>query len=378
MNLHKILDLTKYNEYNIIQDKIMDEFIILIPALNPPKEILRSYLYELRNMGFSRILLVNDGSRAEYDEFFDKLIDEGFDVFIHYKNFGKGRALKNSFNYILNNYEDFSYVITVDSDGQHKASDVQNIANIVKKSDVAMYLGSRDFNEEGVPFKSSFGNKTTSFIYKLMFYDKIGDTQTGLRAIPKAYLADFLDLPGERFEYEINMLINSSQTKKKIIEIPIETVYFDNNSETHFHPIKDSFKIYRVMLGTFFKFIISSLSSFLVDIGAFTVLTKLLPSILATSSKVIWASTALARIVSGIFNYNVNKNLVFADDKKEKSKFIKYVSLWLCQLILSAFFVDMIFERVNMNASVIKLIVDTIIFLLSFTIQNKFIFNGSE
>lgn len=90
----------------------------------------------------------------------------------------------------------------------------------------------------------------------------------------------------------------------------------------------------------------------------------------------IWASTALARIISGVFNYNVNKNLVFADDKKEKSKFIKYVTLWLCQLLLSAFFVDMIFERVNMNASVIKLIVDTIIFLLSFTIQNKFIFNG--
>ncbi len=356
----------------------MDEFIILIPALNPPSDILKSYLYELRDMGFTRILLVNDGSRVEYDDYFDNLIREGFDVFTHYRNFGKGRALKNSFNYILNTYRDFSYVITVDSDGQHKASDVYNIASIARNSEEALYLGSRDFDENGVPFKSSFGNKTTSFVYKLMFYDKIGDTQTGLRAIPIAYLSDFLDLPGERFEYEINMLINSSQTKKKIIEIPIETVYFDNNSETHFNPIKDSFKIYRVMLGTFFKFIISSLSSFLVDIGAFTVLTKFLPRILATPSKVIWASTALARIISGIFNYNVNKNLVFADDKKNKAKFIKYVGLWLCQLLLSAFFVDMIFERVNMNASLIKLIVDTIIFLISFTIQNKFIFNGDN
>lgn len=54
-----------------------------------------------------------------------------------------------------------------------------------------MYLGSRDFNKDNVPFKSSFGNKTTSLVYKLMFYDKINDTQTGLRAIPKSYLAVF-------------------------------------------------------------------------------------------------------------------------------------------------------------------------------------------
>lgn len=356
----------------------MDEFIILIPALNPPKDLLSSYIDELKEKGFRRILLVNDGSRAEYDEYFENFKKEGLDVFSHYKNFGKGRALKNAFNYILNTYDDFSYVITADSDGQHRAEDVFKIAKIAQENEVAMYLGSRDFNKDNVPFKSSFGNKTTSFVYKLMFYDKINDTQTGLRAIPKAFLADFLDLPGERFEYEINMLINSSQTKKKMIEIPIETVYFDNNSETHFHPIRDSFKIYRVMLGTFFKFILASLSSFVVDIGAFTILTRALAGVFLNSSKVIWASTGLARIISGIFNYNINKNLVFSDDKKDKSKFIKYATLWLCQLVLSAFFVDMIFERVNMNASIIKLLVDTIIFLLSFTIQNKFIFKGSE
>lgn len=354
----------------------MDKFIILIPALNPPKDILKTYIKALLDKGFTRILLLDDGSRDDYKEYFNDFKKQGIDVFSHYKNLGKGRALKNAFNYILNTYDDFSYVITADSDGQHRAEDVLKIAKIAQEKEVAMYLGSRDFNKDNVPFKSSFGNKTTSLVYKLMFYDKINDTQTGLRAIPKAYLADFLDLPGERFEYEINMLINSSQTKKKMIEIPIETVYFDNNSETHFHPIRDSFKIYRVMLGTFFKFILASLSSFVVDIGAFTILTRALAGVLLNSSKIIWASTGLARIISGIFNYNINKNLVFSDDKKEKSKFIKYATLWLCQLILSAFFVDMIFERVNINASLIKLIVDTIIFLLSFTIQNKFIFKG--
>lgn len=111
----------------------MDEFIILIPALNPPKDLLSSYIDELKEKGFRRILLVNDGSRAEYDEYFKKFKKDGVDVFSHYKNFGKGRALKNAFNYILNTYDDFSYVITADSDGQHRAEDVLKLQKSPKK-----------------------------------------------------------------------------------------------------------------------------------------------------------------------------------------------------------------------------------------------------
>lgn len=357
----------------------MDEFIILIPALNPPKEILSSYIKELKNYGFKRILVVDDGSRAEYKTYFKKLKSEGSDIFTHYKNLGKGRALKNSFNYILNEYKNFKYIITVDSDGQHTAKDVYKIALRTKQDqDLRMYLGSRDFNEENVPFKSSFGNKTTSFLYKLMFGQKIADTQTGLRAIPKDLLTDFLDIPGERFEYEINMLIKSTQKKINIVEVPIETVYYDNNSETHFNPIIDSFKIYRIMLGTFFKFILASLSSFIVDIGAFSIFNRVFVGGFNSKSKIIWISTILARIISGIFNYNINDKLVFSDKSMSKGKPIKYFVLWLVQMLISAFFVDYIFKQVSYEASFIKICVDTIIFLISFNIQNKYIFKGEK
>ncbi|EGC83041.1 glycosyltransferase [Anaerococcus hydrogenalis] len=354
----------------------MKDIIVLIPALNPPRYILTNYIKELREKGFERIILVNDGSRNEYKEYFDSLKNQGIDVFDHYKNFGKGRALKNSFNYILNNYSDFSYVITADSDGQHRAEDLFNIAKIASRSkENILYLGSRDFNEENVPFKSSFGNKLTSFIYKLMFKDKIRDTQTGLRAICKSHMEDFLDLDGERFEYEINMLINCSKTGKKIKEIPIETVYFDNNSETHFNPVKDSIKIYSVMFKTFFKFILSSLSSWLVDIGFFRLFTKTLINIVKSQSTIIWISTIGARIISGLFNYNVNKNIVFKDESDSKSVFYKYVILWLCQMILSAFLVDRLFLFLGFDSSLIKIFVDCLIFLLSYRIQDRYIFN---
>ncbi|NVF10994.1 bifunctional glycosyltransferase family 2/GtrA family protein [Anaerococcus sp. AGMB00486] len=354
----------------------MKDIIILIPALNPPKEILFNYINDLRKKGFERILIVDDGCSKDYEKFFDDLKCKGIEIFKHYKNFGKGRALKNSFNYILNNYNDFSYVITADSDGQHNVSDIENIANILRLSkENKLYLGSRNFNKDNVPFKSAFGNKITSFVYKIMFGDKIYDTQTGLRAISKKHLEDFLDLEGERFEYEINMLIYSSKNDIEIEEIPIKTVYFDNNSETHFNPIKDSFKIYLVMFKTFFKFILSSISSWIVDISSYTLLVKILKNMFTSFSPIIWISTIVARIISGLFNYTVNKNLVFNDDVNHKNVFLKYIFLWLSQLILSAFLVDKIYYMINLDSSIIKIGVDSLIFLVSFKIQDKYIFN---
>ncbi len=231
----------------------MDDFVILIPAYNPPKEILSEYLEKLDKEGFTKIVIVNDGSRDEYIDYFDSLKNKGFDIFTNHKNLGKGRALKNAFNYILNTYTEFRYIVTVDSDGQHSVEDVINIINVIKgETNAIMYLGARDFSEKDVPFKSSFGNKSTSFFYKVLFHDEIKDTQTGLRFIPKDFIIDFMDLDGEWVEYEINMLINCSKTGKEVVELPISTLYFDNNSESHFNPIKDSFKIYKVMFKSFF------------------------------------------------------------------------------------------------------------------------------
>lgn len=357
----------------------MEYYIILIPALNPPKDRLASYIDDLRRRGFGKIIIVDDGSDEEYKKYFDKFKEDGIDVFTHAKNLGKGRAMKNAFNYILSSYDDFSYVICADSDGQHGVDDILKIVkNLENTEETSLVLGSRDFDRENVPPKSKFGNKLTSLIYYLFFGDRIRDTQTGLRAIPKSYLKDFLDLDGERFEYEINMLINASKTDKNIKEIPIETIYYDDNKETHFRPVMDSFKIYRVIFRTFFKFIISSISSWLVDISMFRILFNILSKTVNNYSPVIWISTFVARVISGIFNFSINKNLVFKDSSQNKGVYARYFLLWLIQLIVSAFLVDNIFKKIKIDTSVIKILVDTFIFIVSFKIQDKYIFNGSR
>lgn len=350
----------------------MKNIIVLIPSLNPPKEILTTYLEDLKRAGMEKIILVNDGSREDYNSYFENLKNKGIDIFKHHKNFGKGRALKNAFNYILENYPEAEYIITADSDGQHTVEDIKNIAKIIiSEREKSLYLGVRDFNQSNVPAKSRYGNKITSFVYRLLFSDRLTDTQTGLRAIHKDFLYDFLDLKGERFEYEINMLINASLTKKKIKEIPIKTVYFDNNSETHFNPIKDSIKIYSVMFNTFIKFIFSAISSWILDIGLFSILFKIFDKL----SYRIFIATFFARLISGIYNFNINKSFVFEDDSNSKDKLLKYGILWAVQLLISAFLVNFIYDKLSFNASLIKIIVDTVLFIISYRIQRNHIFN---
>lgn len=357
----------------------MDNVIILIPALSPPKKIFYQYIEELLDNNFTNIIVVDDGSDSTYKIFYKELEDIGIDVFYHNKNLGKGRALKNAFNYILSKYKTgIDYIITVDSDGQHKVEDVKNIANIaLSNNQKALYLGSRDFDKYNVPFKSFFGNKLTSFVYRVLYSDNLKDTQTGLRAIPFEFLKDFLDLYGERFEYEINMLINCSINNKNIIEIPIQTVYFYDNKETHFNPFLDSYKIYKVMLKTFIKFTLSSLLSFLVDVGIFTLFFKSFSKFIYSSTLTIWISTFLSRVLSGVFNYTINKNFVFNKVSRE-GMFKEYAILWFIQLVLSGFLVTFVYSKIPFNPALIKILVDTLISIVSFNIQNKYIFNGEE
>ena len=173
----------------------------------------------------------------------------------HARNFGKGRALKTGFNYFLNRWEDdeqIKGIITVDSDGQHLTTDVVNVSNALNEAQQpTLCLGTRDFNYDFVPFKSKFGNKTTTSVFAFLYGKKINDTQTGLRGISKDLICEYLDLAGERFEYEFNMLMQATRSNHMINEVTIQTVYIDNNSETHFRPLQDSWKIYKVMLGGF-------------------------------------------------------------------------------------------------------------------------------
>ena len=84
------------------------------------------------------------------------------------------------------------------------------------------------------------GNHLTRLIFHFFSGHQVSDTQTGLRAFPSAPLPDLLALPGERYEYEMTVLAHLCRYGNSPIEVPISTIYIDNNRSSHFNPTRDS------------------------------------------------------------------------------------------------------------------------------------------
>ena len=226
----------------------MNKIVVLIPSLNPNEDFYE-YSKKLLDNENVELIVVDDGSKDELKYIFNKIKSlKNAHVITHEHNKGKGAALKTGFKYFLDNFKDSKGIVTADSDGQHTIKDVISIGKELNELDSkSLILGTRNFNLKQVPFKSRNGNKITTFMFKRLYGKKINDTQTGLRGLTKDFVKDSINFTGEKFDYEIVMLIEAVLNKINIIEHEIETVYFNNNSETHFNPIKDSYKIYKIM-----------------------------------------------------------------------------------------------------------------------------------
>ena len=351
---------------------------IVIPSLNP-EEFLLDYVHLLQNQGFLEIIVVNDGS-TKGTEIFDKIQEEKLcRVITHEVNQGKGQALKTGFAYLLNQYnrEELTGVVTADADGQHSLEDTIRVADKLAESH-SFILGCRDFDQEMVPIKSKFGNKLTTWIFAVLYGKRISDTQTGLRGIPYSFLAECVAMKGQRFDYEIRMLIQGVTEGIGVEEVPIETIYYHGNRETHFRAVKDSLRIYRILFSQWFLFLGSSLISFVVDIVLFWLLIKFLPGRLPERERIL-VGTLGARIVSSFFNYFMNGNLVFKKVKpgakrKTKESLVRYYLLCILQANLSWILVAWVVSGLSGSETFVKVVVDTLLFLISYQIQRRWVF----
>ncbi len=213
------------------------EYIILIPAYNPNNKLLK-LLREIDNK--YPVILINDGSDKMYDDIF-----EGAKKYAHVinyeENMGKGYALKTGFNYINDNYQDY-IVVTMDADGQHTLNDALKLCDRVKDNDDALMIGKRTFDRH-TPIRSRIGNRIIRKKFKKATKMNIYDTQSGLRAFSYKLIDYMLEVPGYRYEYEMNVLLNLKDNDIKYREIPIKTIYLDNNRGSHFKTIKDSYLV---------------------------------------------------------------------------------------------------------------------------------------
>ena len=358
--------------------------VILIPSLEPDDR-LPAYVGRLHEQGFDRIVVVDDGSSEAYQPIFTRLAGmEGCTVLHHEVNRGKGCALKTGYAYIRDSLPDTDGVITADADGQHTVEDCLKLAEALHEKKKALYLGSRDFSLPNIPPKSRFGNKTTSGVFWALYGQWLPDTQTGLRAFRREELDFMIDVPGERFEYEMQVLIACARAGIPMVPITIETVYENENAGTHFHPIRDSWRIYKVILGSFFKFMGASILSFLIDQGVFALMEHLLmPGMGAIANPgrghFILISTVVARLVSAPCNFLLNRSFVFKFKQNAKTAAVKYAVLCVAIMLLSALGVSLLshlrFIPLFLGLdNVSKLIIDTLLYCLSFRVQSKWVF----
>lgn len=347
----------------------------IIPAYKPDDKLIET-LRELSEVGFSNIIVVDDGSGSEYTEIFAKAETiPGCILLRHDINRGKGAALKTAFSHFAKDPRGAMGVVTADADGQHRTDDICAVSRAMcERAEVV--LGVRDFSDPSVPPRSRSGNRITSTVFRLFFGMKISDTQTGLRAIPSRWISEIMKAAGDRYEYETNMLFLMNKRKIPYSEVKIATVYIEENKSSHFRVVRDSILIYSLIL----KYLFSSIASALTDEVAYFVFRHVgILGFLPIPN--VYASAAGARIISSAVNYAVNSRLVFGE-KMRVSTLVKYYILAIVQLVLSATLVFCAEKLFAVNSALLstifKTVIDTLLFFVSFRIQHKWVFASKE
>jgi glycosyltransferase involved in cell wall biosynthesis len=339
--------------------------VILIPAYQPGERLV-SLVDELLALDAFRVIVVNDGSSQSRLALFEQLKrKDRVTVLSHGVNLGKGAALKSGFNHVLVEYPQVPGVITVDADGQHLPQDVLRLVKEFQKTPEELLLGTRKFEGE-VPFRSMFGNQATKFVFKMVSGKAVGDTQTGLRAIPTYRLGTLMRTKSTGYEFEMDMLLMAVENSWGLREVPITTVYIDNNSSSHFNPLLDSAKIYFVFLRFAFASIITALIDFVVFY--FTYLL----------SGAVLLSSFFGRLTAGTFNFIVAKRVVFKSKSTALPEAISYGLLVLLLMFVSNGLISSLQEYLGMSVYTAKLVAEGTLFILSFSAQRLFVFGRSE
>lgn len=339
--------------------------IIVIPAYNPDEKLI-ILIGSLHKNHLTDIIVVDDGSVTGLSVF--DSIKSRVTLLKHEINMGKGAAIKTALKYISDNTQQNAAVCTIDADGQHSVEDALKVLGCLKENPDSLVLGVRTFSGD-IPRKSRWGNNITKFVFRILCGFYISDTQTGLRAFGSRLIPFLLEVGGERYEYEMNMLSSCVKNDIRIKEISISTIYTDsNNSSSHFRAVRDSMRIY----GNLLLFAGSSFICFIVDFVLMRLFSFLFGLILADYSSMILGNT-IARVVSSSLNYYLNSNFVFGKPKSNRSA-LQYYTLVVIILIANNGLLSIFTELLKIPEALSKIITELVLFFASFLIQKKIIF----
>lgn len=362
---------------------------IVIPALEPGTG-LTEQIAELHSRIAAQIIVIDDGSGQTYRNIFDRIArTDGCVVLRHGKNRGKGQALKTGFRYIRKYAGTDCLILCTDCDGQHLPEDGERLLRTAEEHPGALILGVRDFSGEDVPWKSRLGNRISSLAFRLHGGGKLDDTQTGFRAFDGSLLDLMLQIPGDRFEYEMRMLLVCAEHGIPVLTEKTETIYVNENEGTHFRPVRDSLQVMSVLFRGLGRFGMSSFICALLDLilfaffdGAFRYMEPF---------RRVAAATVTARILSAEINFILNRNWVFQrmipgspaeeGERKERCRLrgeqtavLRYIFLCVGVTAASALSVYTVASLTYVRPEGAKILCDGILFILSYQIQKRWVF----
>ena len=340
---------------------LAQRLVVLIPAYRPSESLLE-VVRALAEKSFAEIVVVDDGSGAEFRELFAQVAElKRVELLRHATNLGKGAALKTGLNYALCRYDDLAGVVTADADGQHDPNDIERVGESLLAHPDRLILGCRAFKGE-IPLRSRIGNMATSAIMHALMGRKMRDTQTGLRGIPAEFAPRLLKIEANGYEFELEMLISAHKLGVELIEEPIRTIYQKGNPSSHFNPVIDSMKIYFILL----------------RFGSVSLFTALLDNLVFILARHQGASVLTAQILGralGVaFNYSMVRSSVFYSHQRHKSTLPKYLLLVAASGSVSYGGIRLISAKFGIDAVPAKLMVESLLFLVNFAVQRMFIF----
>lgn len=351
--------------------------IIIIPALEPPPALVK-YVQALLERGFPRIVIVDDGSSPACRSIFDSLARmSGCVVLRHEVNRGKGAALKTALRHCLQQgwQQIYRRVIMVDADGQHAVEDVCGMARASHEHPDAYVLGIRDFNQKSVPARSRFGNRLTSGAFHLFYGRYLRDTQTGLRALPISLWEWAVQVAGERFEYETNCLVQAMKQGIPMAEMPIRTLYFNKNENTHYRTLRDSWPIFKILVRHLGAYALAGAIASAVTLAVFAWVDLVWLKGAAPAGRLLAASviSAAAGSLARLFLHRI---LRVRTERNMTDATAKYYLLVAVQMLASYLVVLAVHVLTSWTAVWIKLVADILLAVAGYQIHPRWLFKS--
>ena len=337
---------------------------VLIPAFQPDARLPRLILELHRADPSSKIVVVDDGSGQKFSDIFEASATAGAHVISYENNRGKGYALREGFTWIRDVAGDLSEcVVTADADGQHTLNDIFRVGRTCTDTGTSV-LGVREFVGH-VPARSRIGNTATSALFWLATGWKLKDTQTGLRAFPVALLPALLEVQGDRYEYELRVLLHLAKFRHPVTQIPIETIYEAGNPTSHFRPLQDSARIWAPLL----KFAASS--------GVATVIDYVLVLVLNALTGALFFPVIAARLVSASVNFAMNRRVFEATGVSLRRSALRYAALAVA-VVAGSYTMLAVLTGIGMPLWIAKIIADTTMYLVSYSAQSRYVFAPAQ